>query len=164
MVRRKFGKAIGARSARKLIREAGGVPDRDLAAEWQRALGYPLGPQEEIIRLDDGRVLHIFHGSANIYASAGDARQLPSGREYRTSLWSNIFLTPFDHAMIEAGYRLTRWADDFVVVCRTRQEAEAALVMAVLHPWPQQRFAVKHPRWEPRAGIPLARICAGGGR
>jgi hypothetical protein len=32
--------------------------------------------------------------------------------------------------MIEAGYRLTRWADDFVVVCRTRQEAEAALVMA----------------------------------
>src|SRR5258706_507648 len=34
----------------------------------------------------------------------------------------------------------------------------------ILHPWPQQRFAVKHPRWEPRAGIPLARICAGGGR
>jgi group II intron reverse transcriptase/maturase len=33
-----------------------------------------------------------------------------------------------------------------------------------LHPWPQQRFAVKHPRWEPRAGIPLARFCAGGGR
>src|SRR5258705_2344983 len=32
-----------------------------------------------------------------------------------------------------------------------------------LHPWPQQRFAVKHPRWEPRAGIPLARFCAGGG-
>jgi hypothetical protein len=76
MVRRKFGKAIGARSARILIREAGGVPDRDLAAEWQRALGYPLGPQEEIVRLDDGRVLHIFHGSANIYASADDARQL----------------------------------------------------------------------------------------
>jgi hypothetical protein len=31
-----------------------------------------------------------------------------------------------------------------------------------LHPWPQQRFAVTHPRWEPRAGIPLARLCAGG--
>ena len=42
-------------------------------------------------------------------------------------LWSNIYLTPFDHAMTKAGYRLTRWADDFVVVCRTRQEAEAAL-------------------------------------
>lgn len=34
----------------------------------------------------------------------------------------------------------------------------------ILHPWPQQRFAVTHPRWEPRAGIPLARLCAGGGR
>jgi RNA-directed DNA polymerase len=32
--------------------------------------------------------------------------------------------------MTKAGYRLTRWADDFVVVCRTRQEAEAALAMA----------------------------------
>jgi group II intron reverse transcriptase/maturase len=45
-------------------------------------------------------------------------------------LWSNIYLTPFDHAMTKAGYRLTRWADDFVVVCRTRQEAEAALATA----------------------------------
>jgi RNA-directed DNA polymerase len=33
-----------------------------------------------------------------------------------------------------------------------------------LHPWPQYRFAVMHPRWEPRAGIPLAQFCAGGGR
>ena len=32
----------------------------------------------------------------------------------------------------------------------------------ILHPWPQQRFAVKHPRWEPYAGIPHVRICAGG--
>src|SRR3954462_9254438 len=45
-------------------------------------------------------------------------------------LWSNIFLTPFDRAMTEAGYRLTRWADDFVVVGKTRQEAEATLALA----------------------------------
>ena len=32
----------------------------------------------------------------------------------------------------------------------------------VLHPWPNARFAVKHPRQEPYAGIPLVRICAGG--
>jgi hypothetical protein len=30
------------------------------------------------------------------------------------------------------------------------------------HPWPEQRFAVKHPRWEPYAGMPLVRFCAGG--
>jgi len=34
----------------------------------------------------------------------------------------------------------------------------------ILHPWPTIRFAVKYPRWEPSAGIPLARICAGGAR
>jgi hypothetical protein len=32
----------------------------------------------------------------------------------------------------------------------------------ILHPWPNQRFAVKYPRWEPYAGKPLVRFCAGG--
>jgi group II intron reverse transcriptase/maturase len=32
----------------------------------------------------------------------------------------------------------------------------------VLHPWPSERFAVRHPRWEPYAGKPHVRICAGG--
>ena len=32
----------------------------------------------------------------------------------------------------------------------------------IAHPWPDKRFAVKHPRWEPGAGIPPAGICAGG--
>ncbi|WP_404655740.1 group II intron reverse transcriptase/maturase [Bradyrhizobium sp. USDA 336] len=32
----------------------------------------------------------------------------------------------------------------------------------ILHPWPSERFAVKHPRWEPDARIGLVRICAGG--
>src|SRR5271166_4994741 len=32
----------------------------------------------------------------------------------------------------------------------------------ILHPWPRDRFAVKHPRWEPYAGIPHVRFCAGG--
>src|SRR4030088_1860624 len=34
----------------------------------------------------------------------------------------------------------------------------------ILHPYPDKRFAVMHPRWEPCAGIPPARICAGGGQ
>src|SRR5215472_5273336 len=34
----------------------------------------------------------------------------------------------------------------------------------ILHPYPDKRFAVRHPRWEPCAGIPLARISAGGGQ
>ncbi|HEY2186571.1 MAG TPA: group II intron reverse transcriptase/maturase [Xanthobacteraceae bacterium] len=34
----------------------------------------------------------------------------------------------------------------------------------ILHPWPNQRFAVRHPRWEPYAGKLHVRICAGGAR
>ena len=45
-------------------------------------------------------------------------------------LLSNILLTPFDKEMRQMGYRLTRWADDWVVTCRTRAEAESALVRA----------------------------------
>jgi group II intron reverse transcriptase/maturase len=32
----------------------------------------------------------------------------------------------------------------------------------ILLPWPNQQFAVRHPRWEPYAGKPLVRFCAGG--
>jgi RNA-directed DNA polymerase len=32
----------------------------------------------------------------------------------------------------------------------------------ILHPWPTQRFVVNHPRWEPYAGKPHVRFCAGG--
>ena len=32
----------------------------------------------------------------------------------------------------------------------------------ITHPWPSARFAVKYPRWEPYAGIPPVRFCAGG--
>ena len=32
----------------------------------------------------------------------------------------------------------------------------------ILHPWPNQRFAVTHPRWEPDARIGHVRFCAGG--
>ena len=43
---------------------------------------------------------------------------------------SNILLTPFDKEMRRHGYQLTRWADDWVVTCRTRAEAEHALARA----------------------------------
>lgn len=42
-------------------------------------------------------------------------------------LLANIYLHPFDVALISAGYALVRYADDWVVMCASRQEAEAAL-------------------------------------
>jgi len=45
-------------------------------------------------------------------------------------LLSNILLTPFDWEMRRKGYRLTRYADDWLVTCKSRQEACAALEAA----------------------------------
>ena len=45
--------------------------------------------------------------------------------------------------------RMAKLADEFLPKPR------------VLHPWPSVRFAVKHPRWEPYAGNPPVRFCAG---
>jgi len=40
--------------------------------------------------------------------------------------------------------------------------AEFLPLPRILHPWPNARFAVTHPRWEPNARIGPVRICAGG--
>jgi len=42
-------------------------------------------------------------------------------------LLANAYLHEVDVAMQQSGYRLVRYADDMVVLCRTREEAEAAL-------------------------------------
>lgn len=109
MAKRLFGKAIGARSARKLIREIGGVPDEELAAEFGRVV-HPLSrPEEEIVCLKDGRVVHVFYGSANIYASAAEFLNLlafideRSRREPRHPLGTGF---PAGKGFIEAVPRL----------------------------------------------------------
>jgi RNA-directed DNA polymerase len=40
---------------------------------------------------------------------------------------ANAYLNPLDHRMSENGYQMVRYADDFVILCRTQAEAEAAL-------------------------------------
>jgi RNA-directed DNA polymerase len=52
---------------------------------------------------------------------------------------------------------------DCVTWARMKKLADEWLPMPrILHPWPSERFAVKHPRWEPDARIGLVRFCAGG--
>lgn len=45
-------------------------------------------------------------------------------------LISTILLTPFDREMRRKGYQLTRFADDWLVTCRTRAQAQAVLNFA----------------------------------
>jgi RNA-directed DNA polymerase len=42
-------------------------------------------------------------------------------------LLSNIYLDPLDHRMAARGYEMVRYADDFVILCRSPEEATQAL-------------------------------------
>jgi hypothetical protein len=39
---------------------------------------------------------------------------------------ANFYLYPFDKAMVDGGYQLIRYADDFVVLCNSHDEARRA--------------------------------------
>ena len=85
-------------------------------------------------KISDGRILRLVRTILAAGVVEGGCWQpsltgVPQGA-VASPIWSNIYLTPFDRVMEEHGYRLTRWADDFVVPCRTRKEAEAALAFA----------------------------------
>jgi RNA-directed DNA polymerase len=42
-------------------------------------------------------------------------------------LLSNIYLDPLDHQMAERGHKMVRYADDFVILCKSKEEARRAL-------------------------------------
>jgi RNA-directed DNA polymerase len=42
-------------------------------------------------------------------------------------LLSNIYLNPLDHLLAEKGYEMVRYADDFVILCKSEQAAREAL-------------------------------------
>jgi len=56
---------------------------------------------------------------------------------------SNAYLNPLDHRMAEGGFQMVRYADDFVILCRTREEAEAAL--AAVRQWVETHGLTLHP-------------------
>jgi RNA-directed DNA polymerase len=56
---------------------------------------------------------------------------------------SNIYLDPLDHLMAGAGFEMVRYADDFVILCRSRQEAERALTRVA--EWTVQAGLSLHP-------------------
>lgn len=42
-------------------------------------------------------------------------------------LLSNLYLNELDHRMAELGYEMVRYADDFVILCRSQEQAASAL-------------------------------------
>jgi RNA-directed DNA polymerase len=58
-------------------------------------------------------------------------------------LLSNIYLNPLDHLMAGQGYEMVRYADDFVILCKSKEEAERAL--AEVKRWTEQVGLTLHP-------------------
>ena len=56
---------------------------------------------------------------------------------------SNLYLNPLDHKMADAGFEMVRYADDFVVLCRSAHEAQAAMDM--IRMWVEQTGLTLHP-------------------
>jgi RNA-directed DNA polymerase len=58
-------------------------------------------------------------------------------------LLANLYLNPLDHFMAAQGYAMSRYADDFVVQCRTEAQAQAALEL--IQTWAKENGLTIHP-------------------
>ena len=58
-------------------------------------------------------------------------------------LLANIYLNPLDHLMKTRGYNMIRYADDFVILCSTKEEAREAL--KAINDWVKKAGLKLHP-------------------
>jgi len=85
-------------------------------------------------RVADGRVLRLIKAMLKA-GSYGKGQLFPSERGTPqggvvSPVLSNVLLTPFDREMRLRGYQLTRYADDWVITCKSAAEARAAVEAA----------------------------------
>lgn len=109
-------------------------------------------PQEKLMKkveakISDGRVL----GLLRLYLKQG----VMEGMKYWTPeqgtpqgavispLLSNVYLDELDHEMATRGHQMIRYADDFVILCKTQAEAEQAL--AYVREWMGRADLTLHP-------------------
>ena len=93
----------------------------------------------------------VVRGYFNYHAVPTNGRALEVFRHHATNLWRRTLRR--------------RSQKDGMTWARMMQLVDAWLPKPIiLHPWPSDRFAVTHPRWEPYAGKPPVRFCAGGAR
>ena len=81
--------------------------------------------------ISDGQVLSLLEGFLRQDIMKDMARWRPTAGTPQgaviSPLLANLYLHPLDLLMEESGRRMVRYADDFVILCRTEAEALAAL-------------------------------------
>jgi RNA-directed DNA polymerase len=98
-------------------------------------------------RVTDGKVL-------GLVAAYLQQRVLDEGREWSpetgtpqgavlSPLLANVYLDPLDKLMEQGGFRMARYADDFVVLCR--DEAEAQRALDTIRQWLEWAGLTLHP-------------------
>ena len=98
-------------------------------------------------KIADGRVLtliesYLKQGILSGMSSWEPERGTPQGAVI-SPLLANIYLNPLDHKMAEMGFEMVRYADDFVILCRSREEAERALAQIIA--WLKAAGLTLHP-------------------
>jgi RNA-directed DNA polymerase len=122
------------------------VVDADLQAYFDTIPHAPL--QARVVsRVSDSRVLAlvdaflhqpIFEGLAQWTVDEGT----PQGAVI-SPLLANLYLDPLDQAMAAAGFEMVRYADDFVILCRSAEEAAQAL--SIVQRWTEGAGLRLHP-------------------
>jgi len=117
---------------------------REIKGKLRRCMHQPIPDQGEWLK-------QVVRGYFNYFAVPTNGRALDVFRHHITDLWRRTLRR--------------RSQKDRITWERMTQLADAWLPKPIiLHPWPSDRFAVRHPRWEPYAGKPHVRFCAGGVR
>jgi group II intron reverse transcriptase/maturase len=117
---------------------------QEIKQELRLRMHWPIPEQGKWL----GRVVR---GYFNYHAVPTNGRALEVFRHHVTDLWRRTLRR--------------RSQKDRITWTRMTHLVNAWLPKPnILHPWPSDRFAVTHPRWEPYAGKPPVRFCAGGAR
>jgi RNA-directed DNA polymerase len=99
------------------------------------------------MRISDGRLLDLIHGYLKQDVVSELKRWTPAGGTPQgaviSPLLANLYLHPLDRSMRAKGFRMVRYADDFVVMCSTPESARSAL--AEIRAWVSENGLTLHP-------------------
>jgi len=122
------------------------VVDADLKSYFDTIPhGWLMARVEE--RIADGRVLSLLRGYLKQGVMDGMKEWQPEAGTPQgaviSPLLANLYLNPLDHLMASKGWEMVRYADDFVILCRSREEAENALL--TVRGWVTEAGLTLHP-------------------